>query len=149
MAARQRNILSTLVLITRTIFLTLHSVKRKTLLAQLINCHNNKRKNVYSMLPCLREMNRIYRHFVYISIDTTYNRYPYMIVFVKRWFMTIFNVINIKCKCLSCSVKVGMKSLNIEMPVTRNFIRQILLNVQDFYFHKVGYTSYDEGIFGP
>jgi hypothetical protein len=39
--------------------------------------------------------------------------------------------------------------LNIETPVTRNFIRQILLNVQDFYFHKDGYTSYDEGIFGP
>jgi hypothetical protein len=38
--------------------------------------------------------------------------------------------------------------LNIETPVTRNFIPQILLNVQDFYFHKVGYTSYDEGIFG-
>jgi hypothetical protein len=34
------------------------------------------------------------------------------------------------------------------MPITRNFIPQILLNVQDFYFHKVGYTSYDEGIFG-
>jgi hypothetical protein len=42
-----------------------------------------------------------------------------------------------------------MKLLNIETPVTRNFIPQILLNVQDFYFHKVGYTSYDEGIFGP
>jgi hypothetical protein len=42
-----------------------------------------------------------------------------------------------------------MKLLNIEMPVTRNFISQILLNEQDFYFHKVGYTSYDEGIFGP
>jgi hypothetical protein len=41
-----------------------------------------------------------------------------------------------------------MKLLNIETPVTRNFIPQILLNVQDFYFHKVGYTSYDEGIFG-
>jgi hypothetical protein len=26
---------------------------------------------------------------------------------------------------------------------------QILLNVQDFYFHKVGNTGYDEGIFGP
>jgi hypothetical protein len=39
-----------------------------------------------------------------------------------------------------------MKLLNIETPVTRNFISQILLNVQDFYFHKVGYTSYDEGI---
>jgi hypothetical protein len=38
--------------------------------------------------------------------------------------------------------------LNIETPVTRNFIPQILLNVQDFYFHKVGCTSYDEGIFG-
>jgi hypothetical protein len=55
--------------------------------------------------------------------------------------MTIFNVL--------CSVKVGMKLLHIETPVTRNFIRQILLNVQDFYLHKVGYTSYDEGIFGP
>jgi hypothetical protein len=42
-----------------------------------------------------------------------------------------------------------MKLLNIETPVTRNFIPQILLNVQGFYFHKVGYTSYDEGIFGP
>jgi hypothetical protein len=42
-----------------------------------------------------------------------------------------------------------MKLLNIETPVTKNFIPQILLNVQDFYFHKVGYTSYDEGIFGP
>jgi hypothetical protein len=51
--------------------------------------------------------------------------------------------------CLSCSVKVGMKLLNIETPVTRNFIPQILLNVQDFYLHKVGYTSYDEGVFGP
>jgi hypothetical protein len=47
------------------------------------------------------------------------------------------------------SFKVGMKLLNIETPVTRYFIRQILLNVQDFYVHKVGYTSYDEGIFGP
>jgi hypothetical protein len=35
-------------------------------------------------------MNRINRQFVYISIDTTYNRFPYMTVFVKRWFMTIF-----------------------------------------------------------
>jgi hypothetical protein len=42
-------------------------------------------------LPCLREMNRINRHFVYISIDTTYNRFPYIIVFVKRWFITTFN----------------------------------------------------------
>jgi hypothetical protein len=42
-----------------------------------------------------------------------------------------------------------MKLLNIETPVIRNFIRQILLNVQYFYFHKFGYTSYDEGIFGP
>jgi hypothetical protein len=42
-----------------------------------------------------------------------------------------------------------MKLLNTERPVTRNFVRHILLNVQDFYFHKVGYTSYDEGIFGP
>jgi hypothetical protein len=39
-----------------------------------------------------------------------------------------------------------MKLLNIETPVTRNFMLQILLNEQDFYFHKVGYTSYDEGI---
>jgi hypothetical protein len=69
----------------------LHSVKRKPLLAQLISCHNNRGKNVYSILPCLREMNRINRHFVYISIDTTYNRFPYMTVFVKRWFITIFN----------------------------------------------------------
>jgi hypothetical protein len=42
-----------------------------------------------------------------------------------------------------------MKLVNTEMPVTRNFIPQIQLNVQDFYLHKVGYTSYDEGIFGP
>jgi hypothetical protein len=42
-----------------------------------------------------------------------------------------------------------MKLLNIETPVTRNFIPQILLNAQDFYFRKVGYTSYEEGIFGP
>jgi hypothetical protein len=28
---------------------------------------------VYSVLPYLREMNRIHRHFVYISIDTIYN----------------------------------------------------------------------------
>jgi hypothetical protein len=42
-----------------------------------------------------------------------------------------------------------MKWLNIETPVTRNFLPKILLNVQDFYFHKVGYTSYDEGIIGP
>jgi hypothetical protein len=67
----------------------LHSVKRKSLLAQLINCHINRGKNLYSILPCLREMNRINRQFVYISIDTTYNRFPYMTIFVKRWFMTI------------------------------------------------------------
>jgi hypothetical protein len=42
-----------------------------------------------------------------------------------------------------------MKLLNIETPVTINFTRQILLKVQDFFFHNVGYTSYDEGIFGP
>jgi hypothetical protein len=42
-----------------------------------------------------------------------------------------------------------MKLLSVETPVTRNFIPQILLNVQDFYFHKFGYTNYDEGIFGP
>jgi hypothetical protein len=40
-----------------------------------------------------------------------------------------------------------MKLLNIEKPVTKNFIPQILLNVQDFYFLKVGHTSCDEGIF--
>jgi hypothetical protein len=42
-----------------------------------------------------------------------------------------------------------MKLLNIETLVTRNFKAQILLNVQDFYFHEVGYTGYDEGTFGP
>jgi hypothetical protein len=42
-----------------------------------------------------------------------------------------------------------MKLLNTETPITRNFIPPILLNVQDVYFHKVGYTSYDEGIFEP
>jgi hypothetical protein len=79
------------------------SVKRKSLLAQLSNCHNNRGKNVYSILPCLREINRINRQFVDISIDTTYNRFPYwnwvvcillfpyITTFVKRWFMTIFN----------------------------------------------------------
>jgi hypothetical protein len=46
---------------------------------------------VNSILPCLREMNRINRHFDDISIDTTYNRFPYITVFVKRWFTTIFN----------------------------------------------------------
>jgi hypothetical protein len=51
----------------------LHSVKRKPLLAHLSNCHNNRGKNLY-------------------SIDTTYIRFPYMAAFVKRWFITIFNV---------------------------------------------------------
>jgi hypothetical protein len=125
----------------------LHSVKRKPLLVQLSNCHNNRGKNVHSVLPCLREMNRINRQFVYISIDTAYNSFPYMTAFFKRWFMTIFNA-NIN-KYVSCSVKVGMKLLNTETPVTRNIIPQILLNVQDFYFYKVGYTTYDEGILGP
>jgi hypothetical protein len=69
----------------------LHSVKRKPLLAQLINYHNNRGKNVYSILLCLREMNRINRHFVYVSTDTTCNRLTYMTVFVKMWFITIFN----------------------------------------------------------
>jgi hypothetical protein len=142
---KDRNIFSRLLYLTPELLSwPLHSVKRKPLLAQPINCHNNKGKNLYSVLPCLREMNSINRHFVYISIDTTYNRFPYMTVFVKRWFMTIFNA-NVN---VSCSVKVGMKLLNIETPVTRNFIPRILLNEQNFYFHKVGYTSYDEGIFG-
>jgi hypothetical protein len=44
----------------------LHSIKRKPLLAQLSNCHNNRGKNVYSILPYLRETNRINRQFVYI-----------------------------------------------------------------------------------
>jgi hypothetical protein len=66
------------------------SVKRKTLLAQLFNCHNSKENNVHSILPCLRETNRISRHFVYISIDTTYNRFLHMTVFVKGWFITVF-----------------------------------------------------------
>jgi hypothetical protein len=77
---------------------------------------------VYSILPHLREMNRINRHFVYISIDTTYYRFFYMTVFVKSWFITIFNA-NVN---VSCSVKVGMKLLNTETSVTRNFIPQIL-----------------------
>jgi hypothetical protein len=79
MAARHRNTFSILVL------------KIGSLLAQLSNCHNNRGKNVYSILPYLREMDRINRHFFYISIDTAYNRFPYVIVFVKRWFITIFN----------------------------------------------------------
>jgi hypothetical protein len=41
-----------------------------------------------------------------------------------------------------------MKLLNVATPVTRNFIPQILLKELGFYFHKVGYTIYDEGIFG-
>jgi hypothetical protein len=73
------------------LFWPLHSVKRKPLLTQLSSCHNNRGKNLYSILPCLCEMNRINRHFFYISIDTTYNRFPYMTVFVTRWFITIFN----------------------------------------------------------
>jgi hypothetical protein len=32
--------------------------------------------NTYSVLQCLREINRMNTHFVYISIDTTYNRFP-------------------------------------------------------------------------
>jgi hypothetical protein len=67
------------------------SVKWKPLLAQLSNCHNNRGKNLYSILLCLREINKINRKFVYISIDTTYNRFPYMTVFVKRWFIMTFN----------------------------------------------------------
>jgi hypothetical protein len=67
-----------------------------------------------------------------------------MRVFVKRWFITIFNAnVNIS------RVLLRLVLLNIETPLTRYFIPQILLNVKDFYFHKVGYTSYDEGIFGP
>jgi hypothetical protein len=88
MAARQRNTSLTLYLKSELLSWPLHSVKRKPLLAQLSNCHNNRRKNVYSVLPCLRQMNR---HFFYISIDTAYNRFPYMTVLVKRWFITIFN----------------------------------------------------------
>jgi hypothetical protein len=91
MAARQRDTFSTIVLKIGTTFLTAALRKRKPLLAQLSNCHNNRGKNVYSVLPCLREMNRFNRQFVYISIDTTYSRFPYIIVFVKRWFITIFN----------------------------------------------------------
>jgi hypothetical protein len=71
-------LVSTLVRISRTIFLT--AALRKT---EATPRHNNKGKNVYSILPCLREMNRINRHFVYISIDTTYNRFPYTIVLLK------------------------------------------------------------------
>jgi hypothetical protein len=48
----------------------------------------------------LREMNRINRQFVYISIDTTYNRFPYMTVFVKRWFIMIFNANVNMCRAL-------------------------------------------------
>jgi hypothetical protein len=98
----------------------LHSVKRKPLVAQLSNCHNNRRNNVFSILPCLREMNRINRHFVYISIDTTYNRFPYMTVFVKRWFMTIFNA----------NVNMSLVLLRLVWNcLTRNFIPQILFKL--------------------
>jgi hypothetical protein len=58
----------------------------------------------------------------------------------------VYNDISCKCKYVSYSVKVGMKLLNIETPVPRNLLPQILLNVQDFYFHKIGYLSYDEGV---
>jgi hypothetical protein len=51
-----------------------------------------------------------------------------MIIFVKRWFITIFNA-NVNMSLVFC--KVGIKLLNIKTTVTRNFIPQILLNVQD------------------
>jgi hypothetical protein len=70
-------------------------------------------------------------------------RVPVLFSPEKKPCLTIFNA------NVSCVVKVGMKLLNTEMPVTRNFTPQILLNAQDFYFLKVGYTSFDEGIFGP
>jgi hypothetical protein len=70
-----------------------------------------------------------------------------MTAFIKSWFITIFNA-NVNMSRVLLRL-VGMKLLNIETPVTINFIPQILLNVQDIYFHKVGYTSYDEGILGP
>jgi hypothetical protein len=91
MAARRRNILSTLVLKSGTTFLTAALRKTEVTPRSADQLHNNKGKNVYSVSPCLREMNRINRHFVYISIDTTYNRFPYTIVFIKRWFMAILN----------------------------------------------------------
>jgi hypothetical protein len=68
-----------------------HSNKEYIPFFNNMNCHNNKGRNMYSILPCLREMNRINRHLFYISIDTTYNRFPYITVFVKMWFITLFN----------------------------------------------------------
>jgi hypothetical protein len=91
MAARQRNILSTVVLKSGTIFLIAALRKTEDTPRLASNCHNKRGKNVYSILSCLHEMNRINRHFAYISIDKTYRTFPYMTVFVKRWFITIFN----------------------------------------------------------
>jgi hypothetical protein len=44
-------------------------------------------------------------------------------------------------------VKVGMKLLNVETLATRNAMRKISLNTQDFYFRNVAYTIYDESTF--
>jgi hypothetical protein len=59
---------------------------------------------------------------------------------VERQFITIlFANVNV-----SGFVRVGMKLLNIETLVTRNTIKEILLNMQD-YFCKVGYARYVAG----
>jgi hypothetical protein len=42
-----------------------------------------------------------------------------------------------------------MKLLNIETPVIRNFIQQIVLNVQDFTSIRLATQVMTEGIFGP
>jgi hypothetical protein len=72
MAASQSNTFLTLVLKIGTTFLT--AALRKM---QATPRSAEQRENVYSILPRLREVNRINRHFSYISIDTTYNRFPY------------------------------------------------------------------------
>jgi hypothetical protein len=56
---------------------------------------------VNSVLPCLREMNIINRDLDDISIDATYNRFPYMTVFVKRWFIKLLNA-NVNMSLVFC-----------------------------------------------
>jgi hypothetical protein len=67
-----REILPRLVLKIRTIFLTA-ALSKTEATPRSTEQLPQQGMNVYSILPCLREMNR---HFVYISIDTAYNRFP-------------------------------------------------------------------------
>jgi hypothetical protein len=63
MAARQRNTFSTIVLKIGTTFLTAALRKMEATPRSADQLPRNKGKNVYSILSCLREMNRINRHF--------------------------------------------------------------------------------------